>query len=178
MPATRFRELARGKAERDSENAPWTAADVVTFEQRGTGPIRLSDDLFRVITGVLDDIQRDLIHKDASSRSLIQAAKSEEQVQHWLYEQLGWRANGRYHVHREPEVAEKNEPDIIISAVGAPIELAIEVKHGGKDSWSVRKLKVPLSEQLVGDYLRTAARRCGILVITHHGDPNLARAGG
>jgi len=71
-------------------------------------------------------------------------------------------------VHREPEVAEKNEPDIVISAVGAPIELAIEVKHGGKESWSVRKLEAALSEQLVADYLRTAARRCDILIITHH----------
>lgn len=168
--ATRFRELARGKAERDCENAPWTATDVVTFEQRGITPIRSSDDLWRVIIGVLDDIQRDLIHKDASTRSLILAAESEEQVQHWLYEQLSLRADGRFHVHRESEVAEKNEPDIIISAVGAPVELAIEIKHGGKDGWSVRKLEAALSEQLVTDYLRPAARRCGILVITHHGN--------
>jgi hypothetical protein len=170
VPATRYRELARGKAERDCENAPWTATDVVTFEKRGMAPIRSSDDLLRVIMGVLDDIQRDLIHKDASSRSLIRAAGSEEQVQHWLYEQLSLRANGRYHIHREPEVAEKNEPDIVISAVGAPVELAIEIKHGGKDGWSVRKLEAALSEQLVADYLRSAARRCGILVITHHGN--------
>ena len=85
-------------------------------------------------------------------------------------EPLSLRANGRFHVHREPEVAEKNEPDIIISAVGTPIELAIEVKHGGKESWSVRKLEAALGEQLVADYLRTPARRCGILVITHHGN--------
>ena len=170
VPATRYRELARGKAERDCENASWTSTDVVTFEQRGTAPIRTSDDLLRVIIGVLDDIQRDLIHKDASSRSLIRVAESEEQLQHWLYEQLSLRANDRYHVHREPEVAEKNEPDIIISAVSTLIELAIEIKHGGKASWSVRKLEAALSEQLVADYLRSAARRCGILVITHHGN--------
>jgi hypothetical protein len=171
VPATRYRELARGKAERDCENAtPWTAKEVVNFEKRGMAPIRSSDDLLRVIMGVLDDIQRDLIHKDASSRSLIRAAGSEEQVQHWLYEQLSLRANGRYHIHREPGVAEKNEPDIVISAVGAPVELAIEIKHGGKDGWSVRKLEAALSEQLVADYLRSAARRCGILVITHHGN--------
>jgi hypothetical protein len=79
VPATRFRELARGKAERVCEKLPWTTADVVTFEQRGTAPIRSSDDLLRVIMGVFDDIQRDLIHKDASSRSPIRAAESEEQ---------------------------------------------------------------------------------------------------
>jgi hypothetical protein len=32
----------------------------------------------------------------------------------------------------------------------------------------VRKLEAALSEQLVADYLRTAARRCDILIITHH----------
>lgn len=170
ISATRFRELARGKAERDSESAPWTATDVVTFEQRGTAPIRTCGDLLRVIMDVLDDIQRDLIHEDANSRPLIRGAENEEQVQQWLYEQLSLRAKGRYHVHREPEVAEKNEPDIVISAVGAPVELAIEVKHGGMESWSVRKLEAALRQQLVADYLRPVARRCGILVITHHGN--------
>lgn len=166
---TRFRELARGKAERDSELAPWQPAQVVAFEGTYAAPIRTADDLMRVVMSLLADIQRDLVHEDASSCKLVLAAETEEQVQNWLAEQLRLRANGRFHVHREPEVADKKEPDIVISAIGAPIELAIEAKHGGKD-WTVIKLEAALTQQLVTNYLRTAARRRGILVISHHGN--------
>jgi hypothetical protein len=168
IPPTRFRELAHGKAERDAEFEPWQPDQVVTMETRHIAPIRTSHDLIRVITSVLQDIQRDLAHEDASSRTLLLKADSENLVQNWLAEQLRLRSKGRYHVHREPEVAEKNEPDIVVSAVGAPLELAIEVKHGGKP-WTVADLEQALSQQLATDYLRTQARRSGILVITHHG---------
>jgi hypothetical protein len=167
---TRFRELARGKAERDSEFAPWEPGRVVAMEARHAAPIRTHDDLMRVIMSVLADIQRDLVHEDASLRKLVVPADSEDQVQQWLAVELRMRAKGRFHVHRESEIADKNKPDIVVSAIGAAIELAIEVKHGGKKDWTVKTLEIALAEQLATDYLRTAARRRGILVITHHGN--------
>ena len=167
---TRFRKLARGKAERDSEIAPWQPSQVVAMETQHTTPIRSADDLMRVLMSVLADIKRDLGHEDASLRKLVLTADSEEQIQNWLAAELRLRAKGRFHVHREVEVADKNEPDIVISAIGAPVELAIEVKHGRKKYWTVRKLEAALTKQLVTKYLRTAARRHGILVITHHGN--------
>ncbi len=170
VPPTRFRELARGKAERDTEPAAWRSAEVVALEQHHTGPIRSADDLLRVVVGVLSDIQRDLVHEDASSRRLILAASSENLVQNWLHEQLRLRAKGRFHLHRETEVADKNEPDIVLSAISAPIELVIEVKHGGKRHWTVAKLEDALTRQLAINYLRPQARRRGMLVITRHGD--------
>jgi hypothetical protein len=133
----RFRELARGKAERDTESAPWSPSQVVSLETDGLAPIRTPDDLMRVVTSVLSDIQHDLVHRDASSRKLLLAAKDEDEVQNWIVEQLQLRAKERFHAHREPKVADKKEPDVIIAAIGALIELAIEVKHGGKD-WTVR----------------------------------------
>ena len=167
IPPTRFRELARGKAERDFEFEPWRPRQVVTMETQHVAPIRTSHDLIRVIASVLKDIQRDLAHEDASSRALLANADNENLVQNWLAEQLRLRTKGRYHVHREPEVAGKNEPDVVISAVGASVELAIEVKHGGKP-WTVADLEHALAQQLATDYLRTQARRSGILVITNH----------
>jgi hypothetical protein len=167
---TRIRELARGKAERDSEFAPWGPGQVVAMEARHVAPIRTHDDLMRVIVSVLADIQRDLVHEDASLRKLVVPADSEDQVQQWLAVELRMRAKGRFHVHRESEIADRNKPDIVVSAIGATIELVIEVKHGGRKDWTVKKLETALAEQLATDYLRTAARRRGILVITHHGN--------
>jgi hypothetical protein len=167
---TRFRELARLKAERDAEFAPWQPGQVHSMESLHAAPISTSDDLMRVVLSVLADIQRDLTNEDASSRKLLLAAENEDQIQNWLHEQLRLRSRGRYHAHREPEVAEKNEPDIVVSAISAPIELAIELKHGGKESWTVLKLVAALRTQLIEDYLRTQSRRRGILVITHHGN--------
>jgi hypothetical protein len=140
------------------------------MEARHVAPIRTHDDLMRVIMSVLADIQRDLVHEDASLRKLVVPADSEDQVQQWLAVELRMRAKGRFHVHRESEIADKNKPDIVVSAIGAAIELVIEVKHGGKKDWTVKKLETALAEQLATDYLRTAARRRGILVITHHGN--------
>jgi len=165
---TRFRELAHGKAERDAEFAPWRPGQVVAMETQHTAPVRTSDDLMRATMSVLADIKRDLVHEDASSRQLLFAAKDEDQVQAWLAEHMRLRAKGRFHVHREAEVAEKKEPDIVISAAGPLIELAIEVKHGGK-GWTVRELEDALTRQLVSNYLRAETRRRGILVITRHG---------
>ncbi len=166
---TRFRELARGKAERDSKFPPWQSGQVVDMEIRHTAPIRAPDDLMRVTLSILEDIKHDFTHADASSREVVCNATNENEVQNWLAEQLRLRANGRFHVHREPEVADKKEPDITISAIGALIELAIEVKHGGK-GWTVSQLEVALRLQLVENYLRTGTRRRGILVITGHGN--------
>jgi hypothetical protein len=164
----RLLELARGMAERDAEIERWHPAQVLALERMHVGPILTADDLMRVVLRVLDDACRDLSDADASSRQLIAAASNEDQVQNWLAEQLRLRSKDRYHVHREPEVAERNEPDIVISAIGAPVELAIEIEHGGK-TWSVADLETALTGQLVDDYLRTPSRRRGILVVTFHG---------
>jgi hypothetical protein len=91
----------------------------------------------------------------------------EESVKNWLAEQLRLRANGRYHVHREAEVANNDKPDIIISSTGGQFEIAIEIKQA--DSWSPKKLKEALTQQLAEDYLKPQSRRHGILFLTNHG---------
>ena len=163
----RFRELARGKAERDAEIAPWTPAEVVVFEATYVLPIKTADNLYAVVLRVLDDVRYGLAHEDVSSRKLLQAATQEEQVQGWLAEQLKLRASDRYHVVREPEVADKKEPDIVTPAVAIPAEVAIEIKDANK-GWTVRELEDAVTTQLAEQYLRPAKRRHGVLVVSLH----------
>jgi hypothetical protein len=58
-------------------------------------------------------------------------------------------------------------PDILVSAVGAQVEVAVEAKHGGK-GWSTAQLEASLRQQLAEDYLRPATRRHGVFVVTNH----------
>jgi hypothetical protein len=74
---------------------------------------------------------------------------------------------GRYHAHREAEVAQGNMPDIVVSSTSGNLEVAVEVKHGGRD-WTVTELETALRLQLGEDYLKPSYRRHGILVITNH----------
>ncbi len=163
----RFHELARGKAERDTEPPAWTPAETVTFERQFTAPAKTGADLLRVVNGVLGDIAQNLTIGDFTSRALLERAKDEEEVQHWLAEQMNARAKGRFHAVREAEVAIRDKPDLIIASTSAPCQVAVEIKHGGKD-WSARDLESALRTQLAEDYLKPENRRHGVLVITHH----------
>jgi hypothetical protein len=169
LRSRRFQELARGKAERDTEPPAWTASETLTFERQCTAPAKTGTDLLRITLGALADIQRSLTKADFSSRALLERAKDEEEVQQWLAEQLSARAKDRFHVFREPEVALGDKPDLIVASTSAPCQVAIEVKHGGM-GWSARDLENALRTQLSEDYLKPEGRRHGILVITHHRD--------
>lgn len=166
--AIRFNELAHGKAERDAEPPAWTPAEVIAFEDSHAAPAKTGDALIRIIMGVLDDIGSAPANADASSRRLLQRAVDEDEVQEWLAEQLNLRAKNRYHAHREAQVAGGDKPDIIIASTAAPVEVAVEVKHGGK-GWSVRELEGALTRQLAEAYLKPAQRRHGVLLVSHHG---------
>lgn len=166
--AERFKELARGKAERDTEPPAWKEIEVVSFEQQHTAPTKTGIDLFRIVLSVLNDIQFQLTSGDVSSRPLLERAKDEDEVQKWIVEQMNYRSRGRFTAFREAEVAGGDKPDVIVSSTSAQCEVGIEVKHGGK-GWTPRQLESALSSQLAQDYLKPSTRRHGVLVVTHHG---------
>jgi len=164
----RFRELARLKAERDCEPPSWTESEVLKFETEKIAPAKTGAELNRLVRSVLEDIQMGLRLDDVSSRPLLQRAESEEEVRDWLVEQLNFRARGRYHAFREAEVARGNKPDVIVASTAGQVEVALEVKHGGKD-WSLRDFERSLRGQLAQEYLKPLSRRHGILLISNHG---------
>ncbi len=139
----RFYQLARTAAEKSSERFAWTESDVLSFHKNQSLVIQSGDDLYHVIQKALEDIRHQLNKGDVSSkRLLLKLARikgnDEASVQNWLADQLRLRANGRYHVIREAEVAEDKRPDIIVTATSVLFEVAIEVKQA--DSWSSNEL--------------------------------------
>jgi hypothetical protein len=171
----RFQQLARGKAERDSELPAWTAAEVLNFERTHTAPVKTGADLLHVVMGVLQDIQLHMDKGDVTSRPLLQRAQDEDEARNYLVEQMNFRSRGRFHAYREAQIARKNRPDIIIASTAAQCEVGMEVKHGGK-TWTLSQLDTALRKQLANDYLNPATRRHGVLVITKH-SPRRWRSG-
>lgn len=163
----RLREIAHARAEADCDLPAWLAVEVAKFEQTHSAPVKTGAQLLTLVLGVLADIHASFTTADATSQQLLARAEDEEEVQGWLAERLNERARGRYVATREPEVAERNEPDIIISSTSADVQVAIEVKNGNK-KWTVVKLEEAIRGQLVKDYLRPANRRYGILVVSLH----------
>jgi len=172
----RVRELAHSKAEADGDLIAWNEREVLAFERAGTGPAKTGADLLRLVMALLSDISASFKQADASSRSVLQLAQDEDQVQTWLTERLNERSKDRFHAHREPKVADKNEPDVVVSSTSANVEIAIEVKNGNK-KWTVTQLEDTLSGQLARDYLRTPKRRNGVLLISLHTDRTWKRSG-
>jgi len=163
----RFKELAHGKAQSDADIVPWTASEVAAFAREHAAPIKTGNDLARVTIAVLEDIADAFKNADASSRAVVARAEDEEEVQTWLTERLNERRRGRYHAHREAQVADRNEPDIVVSSTSADVQVAIEVKNANM-GWTVQQLERAITNQLARDYLRTENRRHGILVVSLH----------
>ncbi|MFK4536194.1 hypothetical protein ABIA00_004377 [Bradyrhizobium ottawaense] len=171
----RFRELARGKAIRDSEPPAWTAEEVRAFETGFLAPAKTGTDLLHIVLGVLADIDHSLTKDDFSSRALLEKAKDEDEVQPWLAEQLLLRAKGRFHLVREGEIALGDKPDIFVASTASSFQVSVEIKHGGK-GWSGSDLENALRMQLAEDYLKPEYRRHGVLVVTHHRDRRWQRS--
>ena len=172
----RLREIAHARAEADGDLPPWLASEVAHFERQHTAPVKTGAQLMALIESVLGEIPASFKQADANSRSLLALAKDEEHVQHWLTERLTERARGRYVVQREPKVADRNEPDIIITSTASTAQLAIEIKNANK-GWTVAQLERALTSQLAHDYLLAAGRRHGILVVSLHTPRTWRRAG-
>jgi hypothetical protein len=167
--AHRFAELAHGLAESATERLAWSEGEVVAFERSQVAPVKSGADLLRIVVGILNDIQHSYSQADSSSAAALHRLTSEEELQHYLAEQLNLRADGRFKASRETQVSGKNKPDLIVTSHTAPVEVAIEIKHGAMPSWSTSVLRTTLRVQLAEQYLLPENRRHGVLVISHHG---------
>lgn len=163
----RFRQLARGMAERASEKPAWTEADVVAFEEALQGPVRTGEELLNLACELIDHINSDIRFGDFSIQPLLESAADEFAVQNWLAYEYNRSANGRFTTAREKQVKSDKRPDIALTAAVSGREVAIEIKHG-EMNWTLRDLREALSSQLAEDYLLPLSRRHGLFVITNH----------
>lgn len=160
----RLRALARERASKDSEAAPWPPGEAYAFEDKCESLPRTPIDLQRLLLARLSDLQHSLLHDDFAQGSTLGGLPDERAVQNWMADYLR-RSQGRsYTIEREPHVVGEKEPDIRArSANDASVPIEIKVA----ESWTVEELEAALVVQLCGRYLRASGGRHGILLLIH-----------
>lgn len=165
IPKWRMLQLAHGRAELDSESAPWTSADVKEFEYDFDTVPRSPADLQRVAAHKVEDLQHKLVHGDYNQGVDLARLEHEVDVQRWVANALASGQGRSYTVVREPHVAAEKEPDIRLTSRGSGAHLPLEIKVA--ESWSLKELEEALTVQLQGRYLRDRDACWGILLIVH-----------
>jgi hypothetical protein len=175
----RLRALARERASKDAEAAPWPPGEAMAFEETCESLPQTPLDLQRLLLARLADLQYSPLHDDFAQGSTLSGLTGERAVQNWMANYLR-RSQGRsYTIEREPHVVDENEPDIRArSANDASVPIEIKVA----ESWTLEDLEAALVDQLCGRYLRARGGRHGILLLVHQRarsrgwtDPNSGR---
>lgn len=149
----------------DAEPTPLTATQVIEIEKCCEMTPITGKQLLQLVMDRLADIQHELADGPFSNIRLLQRAQSEEEFQIWLTSELNKSSNGRFKAVREPEVANKKKPDILVtSAHPSAAQIAIEMKLVDK-RWTVKQLEDGLAVQLVGQYLQHESCCHGIYVL-------------
>jgi len=167
----RMRALAKRRAASDADLLPWKASDVVEFEDRGERRPHSLADLHDILVDRLSDIADALEHGDYSNKETVRQhdrkRADESVVQRELASRLDQASRSAYSIEREPEVADRKEPDIRGKYPGLNASVPIEIKVA--DSWTFAQLKAAVRDQLVALYMRPQDVTHGILVLTYHG---------
>jgi hypothetical protein len=138
----RLRELAKGRAAKDSESMAWKPSEVFAFEQTAETEPQTARDLQMVALRRLSDMQYDLFHDDFQQGETLAG--------------LG---------EREVHVADEKEPDVRFRAKATDASVPLEVKVA--ESWTLPELDAALTTQLCDKYLRARDCRHGILLLVH-----------
>jgi len=165
IPAQRLRELARGRAEQDSESAPWPPGEAAAFETSFQLVPQTPLDLQRLLFDRFDDWQHQLLHRDFAQGGTLASLPLENDVQNWIADRLRNEQGRSYSIEREPHVVDEKEPDIRARSPATDSSVPIEIKVA--ESWTLRELESALTKQLCGRYLRAREGKHGILLLAH-----------
>lgn len=84
IPAQRLRELARWRAEQDSESAPWPPGEAAAFETSFQLVPQTPLDLQRLLFDRFDDWQHQLLNRDFAQGGTLALLPLERDVQNWV----------------------------------------------------------------------------------------------
>ena len=160
-----LRELARKRAEDDSEMTPWPPSEAADFEATRQLAPRTPLDLQRLLFERFEDWQHQLLHSDFAQGRTLTLLPRENDVQNWVADRLRREQGRSYSVEREPHVVGEKEPDIRARSTATDASVPIEIKVA--EAWTVDELEAAITEQLCGRYLRAREGKHGILLLVH-----------
>ena len=143
-PRRGLRELAKERAAKDSESAPWKPAEVFAFEQTAETEPQTARDLQMVALRRLADMQYDLLHDDFQQGETLAGLGDEKAVQKWIADRLRLKQGRSYSVEREVHVADEKEPDVRLRAKVTDASVPLEVKVA--ETWTLPQLEAALTD--------------------------------
>ncbi|MBN1337600.1 MAG: hypothetical protein JXB39_16730 [Deltaproteobacteria bacterium] len=161
----RFAGLAHARCERDAEAAPLELRQARQFMDAPEVRFADADGFFDYALERLEDLRRTIEAGPFSCRTLLRTT-DEPGVQLFVANVLRLTAT-RCSVVREEEVDQHKKPDIRLHSSQPLAVVGIEIKVA--DAWTLPQLVSALERQLVGQYLRDACSRHGVLLLVHSG---------
>ncbi|MFL9841731.1 hypothetical protein ABS767_12215 [Sphingomonas sp. ST-64] len=159
---------AKTKAELDADLTPWTVQQTLDFQtviERTPGNHR---ELFELAQMRLLDLKDNLEHGDSSIADiLIKGATKETDMRKYIGDWLRDRAQGRYHIPQEEELADDKRMDLRFHGMGFDAPVPAELKLA--DNWTGPELFERLENQLCGDYLRDPRSNRGLFALVYRG---------
>lgn len=164
----RLDQMAKERAAQDADLNAWSARQFLEFcEFQETVPTSHAE-LFHFAQSRLTDLKHILEQGDNSDARLLVGNADERIVRNYIG---GWcrdRAQERYHIVQEEELADAKRPDMRFLGINFDAPVPVELKIA--DKWGGRALFERLKNQLCGDYLRDKRSKRGIFLLVYKGE--------
>ncbi len=163
--------LSTEKIAKEADGEGLTLESVRRFDREGIAPPRNEAELLTVVDSRLHDIAHYVEDDDVAPREVWRMAQDEEVFQKLLTGELNRGARGQYaRAFREPEVADKKKPDVVVPAYRGDFRVVVEIKVARKgNDRTAQALLDAIQDQLKKLYLRSDACRSGCFVVIHTG---------
>jgi hypothetical protein len=159
---------ATTRAEQDGDIEPWSPAQVQDFHNSLERTPRNHSELAELAILRLLDLKDDLENGDDSIAVTLKRVTKETEIRNFIGNILRDKAQGRYSIPQEEELADAKRPDLRFHGVGFDGPVPVELKLAD-NNWSGSKLFERLENQLCGDYLRDNRSSRGIFLLVYRG---------
>ena len=159
---------AKTRAEQDGDIEPWSPSEVRVFHDKLERTPSNHRELAELAILRLLDLKDDLEQGDSSIASILKPVTQETEIRKYIGKELRDKAQGRYSIPQEEELADAKKPDLRFHGVGFDGPVPIELKLA--DNWTGPQLFERLENQLCGDYLRDNRSGQGIFVLVYRGE--------
>ncbi|MDP1562029.1 MAG: hypothetical protein Q8M16_11680 [Pirellulaceae bacterium] len=158
---------ARQRAVADSDLMAWGVEEFLSFSAISEHVPRNNFELFDLIVSRIGDLKFDLEDGDSSIAGILLNVARETDHRIYIGGWLRDRANGKYSIPQEEELADAKRPDfrIHLAAIDAPVPVELKIA----DNWTGSVLFERLENQLCGDYLRAQNSMCGVFLLLYRG---------
>ena len=159
---------AKKRAELDSDTEPWTPEEVREFNDKMERTPKTHKELVELAVLRLLDLKYDIEQGDGSLAATLQRIPKETEMRNFIGMQLREKANGRYSIPQEEELADATKPDLRFHGMGFDEPVPVELKLA--DNWTGPRLFERLKNQLCGSYLRDPRSSRGIFLLVCRGN--------